>query len=90
MSRCRTGRHPLVVLDSDCLARGINDASAIVGTYSESDGLPRGFLLDKGTFQTIHVPCAERTVLHDVTTRGDPIGHFVDHHGFVYGFTVTS
>ncbi len=70
-------------------ARGINDTGAIAGNYyRELGGEPLGFLLDRGNFQTIHVPCAERTILFDVTNPGDPIGHFVERHGFVYGFRV--
>ena len=70
-------------------ARGINDNGVIAGSYYlDIGGEPLGFLLDKGAFQTIQVPCAEWTILFDVTNPGNPIGHFVENNGFVYGFSV--
>ncbi len=70
-------------------ARGVNDNGVIAGSYYlDIGGEPLGFLLDKGAFQTIQVPCAERTILFDVTNPGDPIGHFAENNGFVYGFRV--
>jgi hypothetical protein len=77
-------------------AAGINDGGDIVGYYSESSGLPQGYLESGGTFTTIDVPFsgATWTVPFGINNAGAIVGYWLDSstsHGFLLsGGTYTS
>jgi probable HAF family extracellular repeat protein len=66
-------------------ARSINDASQIVGSFTDSAGT-HGFVLSGGSFTTIDVQGASSTHGGKINTRGQIVGRFTDSagtHGFV-------
>lgn len=64
----------------------------LVGRYiiidEEGRAAPRGFLLRKGTFETIHVEGALQTIAFGINERGTVVGTYMDAdmkwHGFTY------
>ena len=64
-------------------ASSINDVGQIVGDFDDS----HGFVYSGGSFTTIDVPGATRTVAAGINDAGQVVGNFYDSagsHGFVY------
>jgi probable HAF family extracellular repeat protein len=61
------------------VARGINNAEQIVGSFQDppANGQPRGFLYAGGTFSTIDVPGAELTVAYGINDVKHIVGAFL-------------
>ena len=55
---------------------GINDAGALVGSYSVG-GVTHGFLLNQGTYTTLDVPGATSTAAWDINDVGQIAGSFL-------------
>ena len=68
------------------IARQINDAGQIVGTYQADSAPYHGFLLSDGTYTTIDVPGAQYTLATAINNSGQIVGGFADAtgtHGFL-------
>ncbi|HUL71374.1 MAG TPA: hypothetical protein VLT17_14190 [Gemmatimonadales bacterium] len=68
----------------------INDSGAIVGRFTDSDGMDHGFLRDKtGTIETIDFPGAVFTAAAAINNSGDVVGFYAlpdapdDRHGYL-------
>jgi probable HAF family extracellular repeat protein len=81
---------PLAVPDPyNTLARGINDADDIVGTYQDGTDHVRGFLLSDGILTFIEVPGAATTEINGINNAGDLVGSYVDARGVTHAFEAT-
>jgi uncharacterized membrane protein len=52
------------------LSSGLNNRGQITGAFTDSEGRPRGFLLDNGLFTTVDVPGATSTLIAGINDRG--------------------
>jgi probable HAF family extracellular repeat protein len=65
-------------------ANGINDASQVVGTFTDANGT-HGFLMTGDTFTQIDIPGATETRANGINHAGQVVGTFTDANG-MHGF----
>ncbi|HEY6338985.1 MAG TPA: hypothetical protein VIW68_10870 [Candidatus Sulfotelmatobacter sp.] len=69
---------------------GINIDGAIVGDYSTSSGVLRGFLLSHGTYTDIVHPNSNFIIATGINDNGIISGYFADASDYSHGFTYSS
>lgn len=67
-------------------AQDISATGQIVGTYTDTNGMRHGFLLDQGTFTTIEMPGATHTTAHGINAASQVVGRYADTSGRWHGF----
>lgn len=65
---------------------GINEAGAIVGTYTDADNVLHGLLLEDDTWYTIDYPDAPYSEIHFISDDGTLTGSWYDADGIMHGF----
>jgi probable HAF family extracellular repeat protein len=57
-------------------ASGINDLGQVVGTYTDSVGIPHGFMYQNGVYTTLDYPSAAHNYLFGINDAGSVVGSF--------------
>jgi uncharacterized membrane protein len=70
-------------------AEGINDASALVGTYYPTLRANQGFLYQNGVFQEIAFPGSTFGTASAINNSGEIVGSFIDSAQNLHGYTWT-
>jgi probable HAF family extracellular repeat protein len=68
------------------VARGINDAGQIVGSYVDAGSVEHGFLVSGGTYSTVDVPGAATTQANGINDAGAISGYSSTSGGATTGF----
>jgi probable HAF family extracellular repeat protein len=74
--RDRRGRYTAITVPGAVTtqAYGINNRGQVVGDYYRADGVPHGYLWDKGRFRTIDGPVGTGATVTNLNDRGQLIG----------------
>src|SRR5262249_47622248 len=76
--------------EANTIAEGLNAAAtALVGVYEPTSGVPIGFLYQSLALQDLQFPGASETFAFGVNDSTEVVGTFYDSQGFVHGFTWT-
>jgi probable HAF family extracellular repeat protein len=68
----------------------INDTNGIVGSYSPSTGITKGFVYQNSTFQPLVFPAPNSfTTATGINNSGEVVGYFFDASNIQHGFTWT-
>lgn len=72
-------------------ASGINNAGQIVGSYGDSNGFGRGFLLSGGTYSPLNYPGAVYTDAYGINNAGQIVGDFgaLNGNGYSHAFILS-
>jgi hypothetical protein len=70
-------------------ASTVNPSGAVVGTYTDSNGVTHGYLLEHGTFTTIDFPGATFTFVGGNNPSGDMVGEYIDTSGVTHSFLLS-
>jgi probable HAF family extracellular repeat protein len=72
--------------NGNTVARGINNAGQVVGSYVDTSNVEHGFLLAGGTYSPLDVPAAASTQANGINDAGTVIGYSTTSGGATTGF----